>query len=179
MQGMCGAWRPSICTVTFISQSPSVCIFRFTVIAALCYRRSSSETVISLWQKKELSHWSEASLKSSYILSPPRILSHHNLDMTTNHDFYLPLNSLGDLSLIHHIFITAFWILTVRKMVLANNPHFGEIWGRMNEIMLVPMIFTEERHYVFKILFRIWMIYLSFSIAFTIPIGLYNFTTDL
>lgn len=129
MQGMCGAWRPSICTVTFISQSPSVCIFRFTVIAALCYRRSSSETVISLWQKKELSHWSEASLKSSYILSPPRILSHHNLDMTTNHDFYLPLNSLGDLSLIHHIFITAFWILTVRKMVLANNPHFSEIGG--------------------------------------------------
>lgn len=40
-------------------------------------------------------------------------------------------------------------------MILANSPYVGEIWGRMNEIMFVQMIFTEERHHVFKILFRI------------------------
>ena len=63
-------------------------------------------------------------------------------------------------------------------MVLAPNPCFGEIWGRMNKIKSVQMVFTEERHYVFKILFRLWMIYLSFSIAFTTPIGLYHCTRE-
>ena len=153
----------------YTCQPQSSSTFSLAIVASLCRSGSRSEATISTDRERRCTTY------QMHLWVPtcrhPRVLPHRNIDALT----LPPAHSLGDFSQIHHIFMIVFWILTVRKMVLAHNPCFGEIWGRMNKIKSVQVAFTGERHYVFKILFRLWMIYLSFSI--TTPIGLCHCTT--